>query len=67
MVFLLIEYLRIVIASNYRVVSNSHTLQFATACTKSSQTVVPSQMCYISVLTFTANFLLYLLAISSEL
>jgi hypothetical protein len=35
-----VDHLEIVTTSNYRTITNSHTLQFTTACTKSSQTAV---------------------------
>jgi hypothetical protein len=34
--------LQIVTTSNYSAIANSHTLQFTTACTKSSQSAVSS-------------------------
>jgi hypothetical protein len=37
-----IEHLQIVNTSNYNTSANSHTLQFITAHTKSSQSAVPS-------------------------
>jgi hypothetical protein len=37
-----IEHLQIVTASSFSIVINSHTLQFTTACTKSSQSDVSS-------------------------
>jgi hypothetical protein len=36
------EHLWIVTASSYSVITNSHTLQFTRACTKSSKSAVPS-------------------------
>jgi hypothetical protein len=37
-----VEHLQIITTSNYSAVANSHTLQFTTACTKSSQSDVSS-------------------------
>jgi hypothetical protein len=37
-----IEHLQIVSTSNSSTIGNSHTLQFTTACTKSSQSAVSS-------------------------
>jgi hypothetical protein len=35
-------HLQIVTTTKYKVITNSHTLQFTTACTKSSQSAVSS-------------------------
>jgi hypothetical protein len=37
-----IEHLQIITTNNYSAISNSHTQQFITACTKSSQSSVSS-------------------------
>jgi hypothetical protein len=42
MVIGFIEFLHDVTTNNYRANANSHTLQFTTACTKSSQSTVSS-------------------------
>jgi hypothetical protein len=52
-----IEHLNLVAASNSSAVPNSQTMQFTTACIKSSQFAVSSAMTSASVLTFTTNFL----------
>jgi hypothetical protein len=46
------EHLQIVTTSKYVAVANSHTLQFTTACTGSSQSAVSSSMSSASVLKF---------------
>jgi hypothetical protein len=45
MEFGFIDHLQIVTTSNYSAISNSHTLQFTTACTMSSQSAVFSTCC----------------------
>jgi hypothetical protein len=42
LVIAFIEHPQIVTTSNYSAIVNSHILQFTTACTKSSQSAVPS-------------------------
>jgi hypothetical protein len=37
-----IEHLQIITTNNYSAVTNSHTIQFTMACTKSSQSAVSS-------------------------
>jgi hypothetical protein len=54
-----IEHLQIRTGSKCSAIRNSHTLQFTTACTKSSQTAVSSLISSAFVLTFTTNFLLF--------
>jgi hypothetical protein len=54
-----IKHLHIITTSNYIAFANSHTLQFTTAHTKSSQFVAASPLSSASAFTFWTNFLLF--------